>query len=208
MDLLKIGNFISRKRNELNLTQKDLADKLFVTDRAVSKWECGKSLPSSVIMLKLCEILKVSVNELLIGENLNMENNNKENENKLIETLVKEKENADKRLLQLEIVLGVTGGIFLATMILIAVLGFIYLNLPEWAMYLLICFGVTVFLGLTIIALIIELKVGYYECKNCGHKHIPGFKKLFFAPHINRSRYIKCPNCGKKTYNKKVITKR
>ena len=68
MDSIKIGKFIAEKRKAKNLTQLQLAERLYVTDRAVSKWECGRSLPDSSIMLELCEALGISVNELLTGE--------------------------------------------------------------------------------------------------------------------------------------------
>ena len=70
MDLIKIGSFIADKRKAKSLTQLQLAERLYVTDRAVSKWECGRSLPDSSIMLDLCEVLGISVNELLTGEDL------------------------------------------------------------------------------------------------------------------------------------------
>ena len=65
MNQIKIGKFISENRKKVNLTQFELAEKLCVTDRAVSKWENGKSMPDSSIMLELCEILQISVTELL-----------------------------------------------------------------------------------------------------------------------------------------------
>ena len=65
MDQVKTGNLISKKRRELCLTQKDLAEKLFVSDRAVSKWETGKSIPDISVMPELCEIFDITVNELL-----------------------------------------------------------------------------------------------------------------------------------------------
>lgn len=206
MDTIKIGKFIYKKRKEANLTQSELAEKLFVTDRAVSKWECGRSLPDSSIMLKLCKILNISVNELLIGEKIDTTNNDIAFEKTLIE-IVKEKEDADKKLLQIEIVIGVTGTIFLVSMMLIGILSFNYLNLPEWAMLLMIAFGFIIFIILMMFALVIEQKAGYYECKNCKHRYVPSFGQVLMAPHINRSRYMKCPNCGKKTYNKKVLSK-
>ena len=85
MDQVKIGKFISQCRKERNLTQAQVAGKLAITDRAVSKWENGRSLPDSSIMLELCEILGISVNELLSGERINMENY----EQKVNENLVK-----------------------------------------------------------------------------------------------------------------------
>ena len=70
MDLNKIGAFIGTLRKEKNLTQLELAEKLYITDRAVSKWECGKGLPDIAIMIPLCKILEISVTELLNGERI------------------------------------------------------------------------------------------------------------------------------------------
>ena len=70
MDLNKIGAFIGTLRKEKNLTQLELAEKLYITDRAVSKWECGKGLPDIAIMIPLCKILDISVTELLNGERI------------------------------------------------------------------------------------------------------------------------------------------
>ena len=207
MDVIKIGKYISQKRKELNLTQKDLADSLYISDRAVSKWECGKSLPDSSIMLDLCKLLNISINELLLGEDLKMENQNKQLEQTVLE-LIKEKEQTDKKLLQIEVVIGLTGTIFNVALIILGALGYAYLNLPLWAMILMISFGVVLFAISITIALIIEQKAGYYECKNCGHRYVPTFLQVLLAPHINRSRYMKCPNCHKWTYNKKVISKK
>ena len=105
MDLLKIGNFIASCRKAQNLTQSQLAEKLDITDRAVSKWETGRALPDASIMLKLCAILKITVNDLLSGEIISMENK-KENEDLLIQ-LVKEKEQRDRMLLSLEWVIAI-----------------------------------------------------------------------------------------------------
>ena len=75
MDQKKIGNFISTCRKEMELTQVQLAEKLNITNRAVSKWETGKSIPDASIMLDLCQILGITVNELLSGERITtMEN--------------------------------------------------------------------------------------------------------------------------------------
>lgn len=70
MDAKKTGLFIAEKRKEKNLTQQDLADKLHLSNRTISKWECGKGMPDSAIMLELCEALDISVNELLSGEHI------------------------------------------------------------------------------------------------------------------------------------------
>ncbi len=66
----KTGKFIAEMRKEHNFTQKQLAETLGVTDKAISKWECGRSMPDNAILLELCQVLEVNVNELLSGERL------------------------------------------------------------------------------------------------------------------------------------------
>ena len=106
MDQIKIGKFIAECRKKNNLTQMQLAEKLNITDRAISKWENGKSMPDSSIMLDLCNELKISVNELLSGEMIEMKNYDKSIEKNLLD-MVKQKEENDKRLLRMEILMGI-----------------------------------------------------------------------------------------------------
>ena len=70
MDQIKIGRFIAERRKRANLTQMQLAEKLGITDKAISKWERGLAMPDTSIMLELCDFLGVSVNELLNGEKM------------------------------------------------------------------------------------------------------------------------------------------
>ena len=200
MDQIKIGKFIQNKRKEKNLTQQDLADKLLITDRAVSKWECGKSLPDASIMLELCEILDISVNELLTGEDIEMKNYNELAEQNLIE-LKKQKEVSDKSLLRLEVALMTLSTLFLFALVMLAAL----LDLKVWVRIVIIVPAFVQFLICAFISLKIEQQVGYYECPECGEKFIPTFNQTFFAPHMGRTRHIKCPKCGKKSWCKKVI---
>ena len=202
MDQVKIGTFISICRKKQNLTQAELAEKLGITDRAVSKWETGRSLPDSSIMLDLCSILKISVNDLLSGEVVTMNEINKKQEQMIIE-LVKEKQEADKRLLKVEVFIGILSIIILLVLIAIAA----FANLDAWLRIVLIVSGFVVFLMGCFIALRIEQIAGYYECKKCGHKYIPTYKAVNRAMHMGRTRYLKCPHCGKKSWNKKVINK-
>ncbi|MDE7245977.1 MAG: helix-turn-helix domain-containing protein [Oscillospiraceae bacterium] len=97
-----IGKFISTCRKDKGLTQIQLAEKLNITNRAVSKWETGKSCPDASIMLKLCDILDITVNELLSGERISMENYRKKAEENLIQ-LQHEKDQAQKNLLRITI---------------------------------------------------------------------------------------------------------
>ena len=201
MDTIKIGKFIQEKRKEKNLTQADLAEKLLITDRAVSKWECGKSLPDASIMLELCEILDISVNELLTGEEIEMANYNEQAELNLIE-MKKQKERSDKNILRLEVALMVLSTLFLFALVMLGAL----LNLKAWVRIVIIVPGFVQLLICAFISLKIEQQVGYYECPECGEKFIPTFNQTFFAPHMGRTRHIKCPKCGKKCWCKKTLS--
>ncbi|MBP3938929.1 MAG: helix-turn-helix transcriptional regulator [Clostridia bacterium] len=202
MDQAKIGRFIAERRKTAGLTQMQLAEKLSITDRAVSKWETGRSLPDSSIMLELCKELNITVNDLLSGEVVTMENNNKETEKNLL-ALVREKENADKRLLNIEIVLGFITSIFFMTLIFVAS----FVEMQNWIRILLIVVGMVLFAVGIGYCLKIEQTAGYYECSECGNKYVPSFKSVLFAMHLNRTRYLKCPECGKRSWQKKVIRK-
>ena len=86
MNIDKVGNFISERRKAKKLTQEKLAEKLNISDRAISKWERGICLPDASIMIPLCEILDINVNELLSGEMLNEKEYNKKSEELLLES--------------------------------------------------------------------------------------------------------------------------
>ena len=203
MDLLKVGKFIQTKRKEHNLTQLDLANKLNVTDRAISKWECGRSLPDSSIMLDLCSLLEISVNELLSGEELEMKDYNRQAELNIVE-ITRQKEESDKRLLKAEIVIGITGVVFLC--LCVGLGAYFGKTGITWLAITLIIAGFVSCLALCFIALRIEQKAGYYECQVCHNKYVPTYKSALFAMHSGRTRYMKCPKCGKKSWNKKVIS--
>lgn len=203
MDQVKIGKFISERRKMMNLTQAQLAEKLNITDRAVSKWETGKTMPDSSIMLELCGILKISVNDLLCGEVISMDNYNEKSE-KIILDMIKQKEQSDKRLLFVEIVLGIVGIFPLIGAFCIA---FLVPDMEEWLQEVIIAVGVIPLLVAAPFALRIEQKAGYYKCAKCNHLYVPSYKSVFLAPHINRTRYMKCPKCGEKSWQKKVVSK-
>ena len=202
MDQIKIGKFISECRKKNGLTQLQLAEKLGVTDRAVSKWENGRSIPDSSIMLDLCGILGITVNDLLSGEVVNMENYNKEMENKIIE-MVKEKEKNDKLLLRCEVLMGV---VCISIMLALTTVAS-YVAMEESMRILLVLIGLVPLLIANPFMLKIEQIAGYYECKECGHKYVPTYKAVNLAQHIGRKRKMRCPNCNKKSWHKKVISK-
>lgn len=202
MDQIKIGKFIAERRKKANLTQTQLAEKLDITNRAVSKWETGKAMPDASIMLPLCGILGITVNDLLSGEVITVENYNKELENKLIE-MVKEKEQADKRLLALEWVVGILSIVVLLVPIIIGAL----VPMEDWMRIVLIFAGLIPCVVGLCFAMKIEQVAGYYECRLCGHRYVPTYKAMMAAPHMGRTRKMTCPQCGKKSWQKKVLTK-
>ena len=202
MNQLKIGKFIAERRKQKNLTQKQLADKLNITDRAVSKWETGRSLPDVAILLELCNILEITVNDLLSGEEIRMDNY-KEKTEQLMLDMIKQKEEADKRLLNIEILVGV---LCLTVFISLTIFAS-YVEMEEYLRIILILIGLSPLLIATPFMLKIEQTAGYYECKECNHKYVPEYNSVFWAMHVGRTRYMKCPKCGKKSWQKKVITK-
>ena len=96
MDQAKSGRFIAEKRKEKGMTQKELAKQLGIGDKAVSKWECGRGMPDNAMMLPLCDLLGITVNELLMGEDLSKNDYNESSKN-IILTLMKEKESLKKK---------------------------------------------------------------------------------------------------------------
>ena len=202
MNQIKIGKFIAECRKKNNLTQMQLAEKLNITDRAISKWENGKSMPDSGIMLDLCHELKISVNELLSGEMIDMKNYDESVEKNLLD-MVKQKEESDKMLLRAEIVIGILSLLpFFISLIIVEVV-----SMEEWIASVIIGTSLIPFLIATPFLLKIEQKAGYYECEECGNRYVPAYKSVFWARHIGRTRYMRCPKCNKKSWNKKRISK-
>lgn len=202
MNIDKIGKFIAICRKKQKLTQEQLSEKLNISNRAISKWERGICLPDASIMIPLCEILKINVNELLSGELLNEKEYNKKAEELLIK--LKQQEEAKDKI------------IFYSAY---------FFTFISFILFLLICFIANCFISdeLTQVIIIlvatffffisclyavkIESLVGYHECKICHHKHKPTYKEILWAMHMGTRRYLRCPKCNKKSWNKKVISK-
>ena len=202
MDQIKIGKFIQEKRKEKNITQSELAEKLNISDRAISKWENGNCIPDAANMPILCDILDITINDLFSGEKVDMKNNEKKLEENLLE-MAALKEQSDKRLLKLELLIGA-----LAIIILFSAIGISFaFEMNEIIRGIIIASGIIIFLVCMFFALRIEQIAGYYECRECHHKFVPTYSQVFFAQHINRTRKMKCPKCGKKSWCKKVISK-
>ena len=202
MDQIKIGKFIAECRKKNNLTQMQLAEKLNITDRAISKWENGKSMPDSSIMLELCNELKISVNELLSGEMIEMKDYNQIAEKNLLE-MAKKEEVQNKKMMFYEIVIGYMSSV--TFLILFFTASFAVENIVARIILFILAFLVLI-IGVSF-ALKIETETGYYECQKCHHKYVPKYSKVYFAMHIGTKRYMKCPKCNERTWQKKVLSK-
>ena len=202
MDQIKIGKFIASCRKEQGMTQAVLAEKLGISDRAVSKWETGKSLPDSGIMLELCNLLKINVNELLSGERIMAEEYDKRAEENLL-AMRQEVEEKNRQMLRTEYQIASLATI--AGLVIVFVVSFI--EMPVWLRIVLIVFALVMIFTVAFIAVGIEQKAGYYECQNCHHRYVPTYRQTILAIHIGRTRYMKCPECGKRSWQKKVLTK-
>ena len=202
MDQIKIGRFIAERRKSAGLTQVQLAQRLSITDKAVSKWERGMAMPDTSIMLELCDILGISVNELLSGEKIDMENNNQKNEQLLLE-MAKELEKKNKTI-------WISMWIIMTASIIgmLGCLAFVAFLIPEGVWQLVAIFAICiVFLVPCFYALKLEVSIGAYKCKNCGHEIVPTYMQALNAMHMGTTRYLKCPECNKRTWCKKVLKK-
>ena len=203
MDQEKIGKFIAACRKEKGLTQAVLAEKLGITNRAVSKWENGRCMPDISIIPELCELLGISVSELFKGERIASEKF-EESSNELLLEMRKLEENSNKKLLSFEKVL-----IFLSipVFVLLIISGALIMPIMMPLGIILLASGFATVIICAVVGLKIEHDAGYYECPDCGERYVPEMKAVVMAPHIGTSRKMKCPSCGKKGYHKKVMVK-
>ena len=200
MDLRKIGKFIAKMRQEKGFTQESLAEELDISNRSISKWERGICLPETAKMPELCKLFNITINDLFSGEIVDMKNNEKKLEENLLE-LAQQKEQKDKQLLSLEWVLAIIAVVTLMSFVIIAAV----IEMPEWTRWIILGTGFVVFIVTMLFGLRIEQIAGYYKCEECGHKYVPKYWPVFFAMHMGRTRHLRCPKCGKKSWQKKVL---
>ena len=158
-------------------------------------------MPASSIMLDLCKELKISVNELLSGETIDKNNYNEIAEKQLLE-MAKKEEIQNKKLMMYEIVIGYSSTISFLTLIFVT--SFLVENHMAKVPLFILAFALLI-IGVSF-ALKIETETGYYECQKCNHKYVPKYSKVYFAMHFGTTRYMKCPKCHKKSWQKKIIT--
>jgi len=200
MDQKKTGEFIATLRKEKGLTQRELAEKLFISDKTVSKWECGKGLPELSLMLPLCKLLDINASELLAGQRLSLSEYKKEAEI-VVMAYVKEKEEAKFRLRLMPFVLILT---LLAGITLFTVAGYFEENTLIFTLLLIIGF-VVLFLGAGI-AFALEMRRAIFECQKCSHRFIPTRKAFLFSSHAHTAHRLKCPKCHQKSMCKRKLS--
>ncbi len=202
MNQEKTGKFIADCRKQKKMTQSELGERLGVTEKSISNWENGLNLPDSSLMLELSNIFGISVNELLSGEIIENEDYMNKAEEKLLE-LKKINEKYAKQLLYLECIIGFGCSITFITLIFIAS----FIKMDTIIRILLIIFGFVLFIIGVMNCIKIEQTSGFYECGKCHHRYIPTYGQVLFSVHNGRTRKMKCPKCGRMSWNKKVISK-
>lgn len=201
MDQIKTGKFIAAMRKEKELTQRQLADMLGISDKTVSKWETGKGLPEVSLMIPLCDILGITVNELLTGDRLN-DSDYKIHAEENIMKLINEKQESKKKIILAVVVSFIT----LVSSFTLFIVAKLFEETQEWLSILLIIIGfVVIILGVGVCC-VLENDAGCFECRHCGHRFVPTMKEYILAPHTLTTRRLYCPECGKKSYCRKRLT--
>ena len=194
MDQIKTGKFIAALRRGIGLTQRELAEKLGISDKTISKWECGNGLPEVSLMLPLCEVLGITVNELLSGEKLKTEDYKSHAEENMTALLRERSENKRKLLLEFVVVL-IT---LLSSVTIIMLAGLLTLGAPL--RILLIVIALVVMVGGIAVAAVLEMTSGYFECPKCGNYFTPTKTAYLMGAHTVMYRRLRCPHCGEKSW--------
>lgn len=200
MDQIKTGAFIAELRKEKGFTQKELAERLLISDKTVSKWETGKGLPEVSLMLPLCDILGISVNELLTGERLSDSEYKRKAEENIVD-LVKEREENKRKIIIAVVVCAMT---LVSSVTIIMISGYLTMETPLRIAVIIIGLAIMA-AGLGVTASL-EMQAGTFECRHCKARFVPSFTKYIMGPHTLTKRYMKCPKCGKKSWCKKRLT--
>ena len=203
MDQVKIGKFLSDERKAKGYTQKQLSELLGISDKTISKWECGNGFPEASLLLPLCNELEITVNELLTGERISQQNYKKKAEENMVNMIREKEENKQKILLTTMI--GVISTITFVTLLLVVCFYTDVIILPIKIVLMVIAisvFGVGLY-----VAMWGDRKIGYFKCRNCNELFTPTLMQYNMGMHLLSTRYLKCPHCKTRTWCKKVMTK-
>lgn len=201
MDQVLIGKFIAEERKRKGYTQKQLSEKLGISDKTISKWECGNGFPEVSLLLPLCQELDITVNELLSGERVSEEDYRRKAEENMV-NLVKEAQESKKKIILSAMVAMLV--IVAATPLFVLAGAF---GMEDWQRVFLIILGIVVIVMGIAIACILDRDAGAYECPECHTRFVPGMRDYIMGPHTIRKRKLTCPQCGAYKYCRKVLTK-
>ncbi len=194
MDLNKTGNLISTIRKEKGLTQKQLAEKLDISEKTVSKWERGSGLPDVSLMLPLCKVLEIDVNELLSGERLAEKEYRINAENNLLQLMDKTSPKLKYTVCTISAILTI-----LLTLGLVLLAGFVIEII--WLKILVCVMSVLLVISNIAVILLVAVNTEVYECCHCGEKFVPTMKEYICGLHTLKKRYLECPHCNKKGWD-------
>lgn len=201
MDQIKIGKFIADERKRKGYTQKQLSEKLEISDKTISKWERGNGFPEVSLLLPLCNELEITVNELLYGERVSEEDYRKKAEENMV-NLVREAQESKKKIILSAVVAALT---IIAAVPLFMVSGMI--EMENGIRIILIVIGIIVIIGGIAVACILDRDAGAFECPDCNERFVPDMRSYVMGPHTVTKRKLVCPHCGAHKYCKKVLTK-
>lgn len=201
MDQIKIGKFIADERKRKGYTQKQLSEKLEISDKTISKWERGNGFPEVSLLLPLCNELEITVNELLSGERVSEEDYLKKAEENMV-NLVREALESKKKIVLSAMVAGLT---IIATVPLFILSGMF--EMPVWTRVLLMGIGFVIMVIGIAIACVLDREAGAFECPECKERFVPDMKSYVMGPHTITKRKLTCPKCGCTKYCKHVLTR-
>ncbi len=199
MDQIKIGKFIRECRKEKGVTQAELAETLSVSDKTISKWECGGGMPEVSLMMPLCKELGISVNELLSGKRLKKEQYEEEAEANLLDALSERKSN--KRLLLLSILSILSTLLGAITIMTLAA----YLEMPAYLRGILIGIALVIIGMGIVVGCFLDRRAGFYQCPRCEKTFVPSMSAYVRGLHSLTTRMLKCPHCGKTSFCKRKL---
>ena len=201
MDQIMIGKFIASERKRKAYTQKQLSEKLGISDKTISKWERGNGFPEVSLLLPLCKELDITVNELLSGERVSEEDYRKKAEENMV-NLMREAQESKKKIIMSAMV---------ALLVLVAAVPLFVISgaieMDNWIRIVLIVIGTVVVVFGIAIACVLDRDAGAYECPECKTRFVPELKDYIMGAHTITKRKLTCPHCGAHRYCRKVLTR-
>lgn len=201
MDQILIGRFIAQERKRKGYTQRQLSDKLGISDKTVSKWERGNGFPEVSLLLPLCNELDITVNELLAAQRVPEGEYRKRAEENMV-NLVKEAQESKKNII---LSASVALLVILAAVPMFVLAGVV--EMETWLRVTVIGIGVVVTGGGIAVACILDRDAGAFECPECKTRFVPEMRDYIMGAHTLTKRKLVCPCCGAHKYCKKVLTK-